>query len=144
MQYRLPNIGMLLDRQSRPDYKVNPLLTALDKEHSAFLDKIQGVISSFQKNVSIKVISHNRMELTKLSQINYKELENLELPLGVAALAPKADMQKLRVYLDYMMLLVIFEVMRSVISCVNHRMTMSSVLLVMFQMLNQGSLIWIS
>lgn len=51
LQYQLPNLNVVLDRQSRPDYKVNPHHPELEKEFIAFLDKVQHVISPFQRKV---------------------------------------------------------------------------------------------
>ncbi|KAE9397023.1 terpenoid synthase, partial [Gymnopus androsaceus JB14] len=92
LQYQLPNLNVVLDRQSRPDYKVNPHHPELEKEFIAFLDKVQHVISPFQR----------------------KELEGAQLPLCAAAYAPNADIQQLRVYLDYFVLLLVVEVMSDV------------------------------
>ncbi|KAJ3739070.1 isoprenoid synthase domain-containing protein [Lentinula detonsa] len=92
VQYQLPNLDLLLDRHSRPSYKVNPNEPDLGKEFTAFLDKLQNVISPFQR----------------------KEIEGAQLPLCAAAYAPDADIQKLRVYLDYFVLLLLVEVMSDV------------------------------
>ncbi|KAJ3804179.1 hypothetical protein F5876DRAFT_70850 [Lentinula aff. lateritia] len=92
VQYQLPNIDVLLDRQSRPNYKVNPYHHDLETEFISFLDKIGHAISPFQR----------------------KEIEGAQLPLCAAAYAPDADMPQLRVYLDYFVLLLLVEVMSNV------------------------------
>ncbi|KAJ3935666.1 MAG: isoprenoid synthase domain-containing protein [Lentinula lateritia] len=92
VQYQLPNIDLLLDRQSRPNYKVNPSHPELETEFISFLDKIDHAISPFQR----------------------KEIEGAQLPLCAAAYAPDADMPQLRVYLDYFVLLLLVEVMSDV------------------------------
>ncbi|KAJ4478762.1 isoprenoid synthase domain-containing protein [Lentinula edodes] len=92
VQYQLPNIDLLLDRQSRPNYKVNPYHPELETEFISFLDKIDHAISPFQR----------------------KEIEGAQLPLCAAAYAPDADMPQLRVYLDYFVLLLLVEVMSDV------------------------------
>ncbi|KAJ3912145.1 isoprenoid synthase domain-containing protein [Lentinula edodes] len=89
VQYQLPNIDLLLDRQSRPNYKVNHYHPELETEFILFLDKIHHLISPFQR----------------------KEIEGAQLPLCAAAYAPDADMPQLRVYLDYFVLLLLVEVM---------------------------------
>ncbi|KAJ3832978.1 hypothetical protein F5878DRAFT_666069 [Lentinula raphanica] len=89
VQYQLPNFDLLLDRQSRPNYKVNPHEPQLAREFIAFLDKLQNIISPFQR----------------------REIEGAQLPLCAAAYAIDADLQQLRVYLDYFVLLLLIEVM---------------------------------
>ncbi|KAF8823522.1 hypothetical protein HHX47_DHR10000189 [Lentinula edodes] len=55
VQYQLPNIDLLLDRQSRPNYKVNPYHPELQTEFISFLDKIDHAISPFQRKAASDV-----------------------------------------------------------------------------------------
>ncbi|KAJ3805458.1 isoprenoid synthase domain-containing protein [Lentinula aff. lateritia] len=97
VQYQLPNIDLLLDRQSRPNYKVNHYHPELETEF--ILEKY---IFSYTWWVK-------EFHLTSL-----KEIEGAQLPLCAAAYAPDADMPQLRVYLDYFVLLLLVEVMSDV------------------------------
>ncbi|KAJ3769759.1 isoprenoid synthase domain-containing protein [Lentinula raphanica] len=89
VQYQLPNLDLLLDRQSRPDYKINPHESQLAEEFNSFLNKLSSIVSPFRR----------------------KEIGAVQLPLCAAAYAPDAGLHQLRVYLDYFIMLTFVEIM---------------------------------